>query len=443
MTTYDRLRKIFTDLTLATIAMHAAACTQSETIDRTGFEETSCDPDAMLGAVVPAIAGDYLAIRRTYVDEFELGTEPPAPVIEAETGAACATATASRTCAATLESWPVGAGFREDEDFAQAWVARLQLLYTRGDEVGAVTNAEELRAFLGTIENPEEAMLIARFAQGHDVLCGTPNTRVTDEGIEVLTTTGFACGEGTSRSEHVLVIAPDGTVTIRQSVVVEVGDPGCVIGRLTSGLVVPEHARDGDLGTWFAEMAHLEACAVFAFMRLADELEALGAPVELIARARVAAEDETRHAREVAGLAVAFGGVVMEVSSTPPFTRRSAFEVALENASEGCVRETYGALVATHQAQTAKDVRVRDVLGRIAIDETNHAAFSWDLAAWLDGVLDANERTRVAEARASAVGCFRDAQPSALPFVAREAIGLPDTTTSRALFASLEASVWV
>ncbi|NIS36796.1 MAG: ferritin-like domain-containing protein, partial [Actinobacteria bacterium] len=34
---------------------------------------------------------------------------------------------------------------------------------------------------------------------------------------------------------------------------------------------------------------------------------------------------------------------------------RTAYEIALENAVEGCVRETFGALVGAHQALRASD----------------------------------------------------------------------------------------
>jgi hypothetical protein len=204
---------------------------------------------------------------------------------------------------------------------------------------------------------------------------------VTDEGIEVLTTTGDTCGPGTMRSEHILLIAPDGTATVRRSVVVELGDPNCVIGRLTSDVAPPAWASHADLGSYFAEMAALEASAVVAFERLARELLWLGAPSELVARARSGRDDEARHVHQMAELAQVFGAEslgeerltvaaaeMLELAALPP---RSAFDIALENAREGCVRETYGALVATHQAQRATDTRVAETLKHIACDETH------------------------------------------------------------------------
>jgi hypothetical protein len=44
-------------------------------------------------------------------------------------------------------------------------------------------------------------------------------------------------------------------------------------------------------------MAQLEAASIVAFDRLARELDAHGAPAELVAEARRAKTDEVRHAR--------------------------------------------------------------------------------------------------------------------------------------------------
>jgi hypothetical protein len=63
------------------------------------------------------------------------------------------------------------------------------------------------------------------------------------------------------------------------------------------------------------------------------------------------------------------------VAPAPP--ARSLEELAVENAVEGCVRETYGALTAIWQARTAKDPSVAAAVRRIARDETRHAALSW------------------------------------------------------------------
>lgn len=57
--------------------------------------------------------------------------------------------------------------------------------------------------------------------------------------------------------------------------------------------------------------------------------------------------------------------------------------MARENLVEGCVRETFGAAVATFQAERAATPQVRARLRAIAADEITHAELSHDLARWL------------------------------------------------------------
>src|SRR5205823_2406284 len=142
------------------------------------------------------------------------------------------------------------------------------------------------------------------------------------------------------------------------------------------------------LGEHFARVAHLEAASVHAFVRLGRELDAHGAPKRLLDAAARAARDEIRHARVTARIARRFG-------ASPPPARvrqlavRSLAAVAIENAVEGCVRETFGALVAKWQADHAGDAEVATAMERIARDESDHAALSWAIAGWSAARLDA------------------------------------------------------
>jgi hypothetical protein len=83
--------------------------------------------------------------------------------------------------------------------------------------------------------------------------------------------------------------------------------------------------------------------------------------------------------------------------------RPDARALALENVVQGCVRETYAALLATWQARRAHAPIVRRSLERIAADETRHAALAWAIDAWLQPTLDPATRRRVARARRTAV----------------------------------------
>ena len=89
-------------------------------------------------------------------------------------------------------------------------------------------------------------------------------------------------------------------------------------------------------------------------------------------------------------------------SEAAPLRERSIEEQATENAVEGCVFETFGALLAQWQATHAVDLGVRASLARLARDETRHAALAWTMAAWLEARLTPEARLRVREARARA-----------------------------------------
>ncbi|HWZ87964.1 MAG TPA: hypothetical protein VNW92_03915 [Polyangiaceae bacterium] len=116
--------------------------------------------------------------------------------------------------------------------------------------------------------------------------------------------------------------------------------------------------------------------------------------------------------------------------------------MALENAVEGCVRETYGALVATWQAQVARDPVVRAAMKRIARDETRHAALSWSVGSWLETRLDTEARCRVERAKqAEARLILRSAESDGTtPFAA--AAGLPTPGETLRLATEMTRMLW-
>jgi hypothetical protein len=99
-------------------------------------------------------------------------------------------------------------------------------------------------------------------------------------------------------------------------------------------------------------------------------------------------------------------------------------DFALENAVEGCVRECFGALVATRQASSARDPRVARAMARIAVDETRHAALAWEIARWLGPRLEASERERVTRAMRGAIASLR-CEVAATPSDVATELGLP------------------
>jgi hypothetical protein len=187
------------------------------------------------------------------------------------------------------------------------------------------------------------------------------------------------------------------------------------------------------VGAFVAEVAQLEAAAVTAFGQLAQELALQGAPPSMVRAAWRSRREEIVHARMMAGLARRYGGrpIAPRPSAWAP---RSLVDVAIDNAAEGCVRETYGALVAHVQARRARDPIARRMLGRIARDETRHAVLSWSLARWAHTRMRAAERRQVAQSTREALERLEHEllQPCA-PEVER-IMGMPRPDEARALY---------
>jgi hypothetical protein len=177
---------------------------------------------------------------------------------------------------------------------------------------------------------------------------------------------------------------------------------GCAVAGRNPAQLESRPSGDGSFPAYLADMAHLEAAAVFAFAELAGELERFGAPASLVERARKAHADELRHAAIMSGHASRCGAAPM-VAKASAHAYGSLLELALHNAEEGCVRETYGALVALHQAERAGDAELRVDLASIALDEVGHAEWSKDLDAWLVTQLDEAERAQVRAAKVRAL----------------------------------------
>jgi hypothetical protein len=205
-------------------------------------------------------------------------------------------------------------------------------------------------------------------------------------------------------------------------------DTTCPGGRRPEGLVVASAGAAG-AGELFARVAQLEAASVPAFDLLARELRAHGAPDGLASEAARARADERRHARVVAALARRFGAHPPR-PVIPDAEVRTLEAVAADNAAEGCVREAYGALVATHQAARAADPIVRRAMAAIAADETRHAALSFAVDAWARRRLGAAARRRVEDARRAAHAALARDVAAPVPAATAALAGLPDAATA-------------
>jgi hypothetical protein len=213
----------------------------------------------------------------------------------------------------------------------------------------------------------------------------------------------------------------------------------CVEGRRPHGYL--DAAMEPTVAGWLARAADLERVSIDAFQILRRELAHHGAPAHLLDRAACAEADEVRHARVLATLARREGARLANapVEHGPV---RALVDIALENAVEGCVRETYGALVAGFQAQHAGRVDVRRVMEHVVRDETTHAELAWDVHEWIMARLSSGERARVTSAMARAVGELGAGArlPTAIALV--EALGLPPPLEARRLVAGLDARLW-
>jgi hypothetical protein len=218
--------------------------------------------------------------------------------------------------------------------------------------------------------------------------------------------------------------------------------PLCEGRRPAALLEIAEPVGDAhSAGELLARAAHLEAASVAAFLALARELDAHGAPRALVRRARRAAADEIRHARDVGALARARGAAPYEVRLGRTETR-SLLAIAIENAREGCVRETWGAACAVAKSVRAAARDVRVVMERVAEDELGHAALAWDLAAWLESRLSADERVRVALERARAIEELEAQLEHDLPSPWQRELGLPSREQAWRMLAQMRDHVW-
>jgi hypothetical protein len=196
-----------------------------------------------------------------------------------------------------------------------------------------------------------------------------------------------------------------------------------------------------EVGDYFARLAELEEASIEAYRLLAAELTAVNAPAAFIRTARRSAKDKERQAGLIASLARRFGGapVTPEIAGT---TRRSLEDVAIHNAAEGCIRETYASLVAAMQAERAEDNVVRAAMLTIARDEAEQSTFAWSIGAWLEMQLSDDARARYAKAARGAVKDLRGEAYTPYPEAMRKIAGLPSVRDALALIDHLDKSMW-
>jgi hypothetical protein len=415
-------------------------------INERQFTENLCDGSLQaLDLVVPADPVDYLELRRS-----KAVTQGPMPELTAEVldsvGERCGGATDVATCEAAFAALPLESQLSDGEGYYGGYYGYyggdISLAFTVGDEVRSIHDRADLLAFLGDIDAPGDAVLLLHLS-GHDIVCnGDDDVGERDGGYVVHTTSGSGCGAGNHIEEHAILVKPDGSTEVLRTVRIQRADPGCAIGRLPAGLCRSRRVvrASSAVGSFFGEVAHLEAAAVTAFGQLAQELRLHGAPRSMIHAALRSRRDEIRHARATARLARRYGGRPLRprVAAWAP---RGLVEVVADNAVEGCIRETYGALVAHAQARTAADPQVRRMLTGIAADETRHAALSWSLAAWARARMSPAERRRAARGTHDALERMEAELTREQAPEVHAVAGLPQPDQALAMFRRLRAQL--
>ncbi len=213
-------------------------------------------------------------------------------------------------------------------------------------------------------------------------------------------------------------------------------------GRRPAGAepIAAASTRSRDL---LAAMASLEEASIHAFVRLARELAHHRAPPALVARAREAAFDEVRHTRAMHRLAKAFGSTSARPRSRSGSRRVPRLvDILVENAVEGCVRETFGAAMAHVQALRATDPAVREAMTEIATDESRHAELSWAILEWGYARCTQAERRRIDEAQNRAVRMLVEEIERGADEPTEPVLGLASPTEAKELASALDRQLW-
>ncbi|MGC6493069.1 MAG: hypothetical protein ACON5B_09555 [Myxococcota bacterium] len=187
-------------------------------------------------------------------------------------------------------------------------------------------------------------------------------------------------------------------------------------------------------GAWLAREAVGEAGSVHAFEHLRRELEALGAPMKLIAAAAAARDDEVRHARMMTAFATKHHGQVT-MPRVQDLPLRGLFELAMEIAGAGCVHETWAAARVAWQATHATDATMRKICTVLARDEARHADLAAAIHAWALSQLPDPQGRQIEAARQDAWArlATHDAEQ-----INDDALGLPRQSQQSQLIAALQ-----
>jgi hypothetical protein len=331
-------------------------------------------------------------------------------------GAPCSTATDKDDC-------------RDDIESQLSLLKESEALIIQKGGATSVVELEKLTSTFGTIDVLDEALAIMLANGKREDFC---DGILGADGIKF---TKNITGSGRCGKVRSITISTTGTI---DDVTTDLPCP-VVKGRRPDGLQEMISAREDSLGSFFARAAWEEAASVPAFRLLVRDLQHLNAPMHLIQKALASAEDELRHAEQMTVLAEYFGAAVeLPLVITPE--PKTLLALAEENMREGCVHETFAALVALYQSENASDPDIKGVMKQLAEDEAQHAMLAWEIHEWAEKQLSEEEKQRLSDIQRKALGNLL-VQPVSLSAEDANRIGLPSPETRKALSLGLQAEL--
>ncbi|MCK6547135.1 hypothetical protein L6R52_14895 [Myxococcota bacterium] len=154
-------------------------------------------------------------------------------------------------------------------------------------------------------------------------------------------------------------------------------------GVIALGLAERDDLETRHMEQYWIESARAEKASIPAFLRMARELQRVGAPSALRRAALDAAEDEARHTEICLDRAHATSGrawSVEELSSPPRIVDLAT--LAEEAWLDGCLGEGQAAEALVWSASQARDSDVRAAISSVAGDERRHAELAWAVLEW-------------------------------------------------------------
>jgi hypothetical protein len=196
-------------------------------------------------------------------------------------------------------------------------------------------------------------------------------------------------------------------------------DGWCEVGELR-GAELSASDRAMVAEAWAQSGLH-EHASVASFGKFMMELMAMGAPMELVAQAAQAIQDEIAHAKVCFDVAASYAGHALAPSpldiTNSVMGRPDDATILAAVIAEGCIGETLSAAQVAAQAAWVSEPALKAALEQIAADEAEHAALAWSFVSWM---LAKNPALVPVAQRALRAGFVHPSSPSALGLTAQQ-----------------------